>query len=191
HNSSGACILWWTSCAGRQQGGIHYACASSTWLEARSDVGPPLHRHCPAMELRCQGRDSGLSSPRLVWRILDRPRQPRRRAEEQGPQGRGGRTFGLEVDGLGNRQRSCRRQEQFTGLGRPFTGREQRDRNGSSAREGKNPRRLTGYVGATVAGPSARQCSAGDQLLPFTGLGGAGARGCWFPRQALERQSRR
>src|SRR5262249_15286566 len=112
-------------------------------------------------------------------------------AQEQGTQSRGGRTFGLEVDGLGNRQGLCRWQERFTGLGRPFTRREQRDRNGSSAREGKTSRRLAGYACATVSGPTARQCSASNQLLPFTGLGRAGARRCWFSWQALEHQSRR
>src|SRR5262249_16107081 len=44
-------IIMDPGCAGRELGGIHNACASSTWFEARSDVGRRRqYRHCPTME---------------------------------------------------------------------------------------------------------------------------------------------
>ena len=98
--------------------------------------------------------------------------------------------IGLEINGFEHRQRAHLRQERSNSPGRPFTGREQRDRNGSSAREGENSRRPAGYARAAVAGSDPGQRGAGHQLLPFTGLGRASGRRCGLSWQALEHQSR-
>jgi len=108
------------------------------------------------------------------WRILDRPRQPRRRAEEQGPQSRRGRTFGLEVDGLSEivKDRAVGKSGSLVLVGHSQGANNVIEMARLLEKE-KNSRRLAGYAGATVAGSSAGQCSAGNQLLPFTGLGRA------------------